>query len=411
MKIAYLLRKFPNLSQTFVLNQITGLIDRGHDVHIISRKKGEYDVQHACIGEYDLMGKAIFFGNRPKRHRRFGNLLRTTTNVASVLIKKPVVLWSLFKFRTLAHDVTFSDKLALARYLLAPSNQFDLIHCHFGPNGNLAALMKRIGVFSGKVVTTFHGYDITQYLKGNGNRVYDSLFQVGDLFLPISNRWEAELVKLGCDPGKIIVHHMGVETELFSLPTKSKGDDRNVNILTVGRLVEKKGVEFGIRAFAKISRDYPQLRYLIAGDGPLAGDLEQLLIELDVGDCVSMLGWKTQEEISELMKTADIILAPSIVDKNGDQEGIPVVLMEALAMGIPVLSTLHSGIPELVEDGVSGLLVPEFDVVALAEGLRYLLEHPDTWREMGQAGRQKVESEFDVNILNDRLVGLFEAHR
>ena len=108
------------------------------------------------------------------------------------------------------------------------------------------------------------------------------------------------------------------------------------------------------------------------------------------------------------MKDVDILLVPSVTAQDGDQEGTPAVLMEALAQGIPVISTYHSGIPELVQDGISGFLVPERDTNALAEKIIYLLEHQEIWAEMGKAGRKYVEENFDTNKLNDRLIKIYQ---
>jgi len=116
----------------------------------------------------------------------------------------------------------------------------------------------------------------------------------------------------------------------------------------------------------------------------------------------------TQEEIIELMKHTDVLIAPSVVSEDGDEEGIPVVLMEALAQGMPVLSTQHSGIPELVQDGESGFLVPERNVAALAEKLAYLVKHPEMWQKMGRTGREYVERYYDIDKLNDILVELYQ---
>ncbi|HEY6104105.1 MAG TPA: glycosyltransferase, partial [bacterium] len=114
-----------------------------------------------------------------------------------------------------------------------------------------------------------------------------------------------------------------------------------------------------------------------------------------------------QGEIRRLLEGAHILLAPSVTAQDGDQEGIPNVVKEAMATGMPVVSTRHSGIPELVQDAVSGFLVAERDVDALAERLVFLIDHPETWPEMGRAGRRKVEADFDVEHMHDRLIALY----
>ena len=165
---------------------------------------------------------------------------------------------------------------------------------------------------------------------------------------------------------------------------------------------------YGIEAVERVIGKYPDIEYRIIGDGPMRRELESLIAALNLGERVKMLGWRDQDEVLECMKDSDILLAPSVTGKNGDQEGIPVVLMEAMAMGLPVLSTFHSGIPELVQDGVTGFLVPERDVDALVERLANLLENPEQQLEMGIAGRRRVEEHYNICRLNERLISLYE---
>jgi colanic acid/amylovoran biosynthesis glycosyltransferase len=259
----------------------------------------------------------------------------------------------------------------------------------------------------GKIVVTFHGHDLTKHIAERGNDLYKTLFKKGDLFLPISQRFEDKLIQYGCDKTKISVHRTGVDFRKFNYsPGKSKNHNR-VRILTVGRLVEIKGIEFGIRAVSIVLNKYKDLDYGIAGDGPLKENLLQLIEFLNVGSHITLLGWQTHEEIIKLLRETDILLAPSVSGSDGNQEGIPVVIMEALALRIPVLSTTHGGIPELVQDGESGFLVPERNVDALAGKLEFLINNPETRSEMGTKGQKFVEEHYNVEKWNDRLVELY----
>jgi colanic acid/amylovoran biosynthesis glycosyltransferase len=413
MKIAFIVNAFPILSETFVLNQITGLLDRGHEVDIYAIHAQNQPVIHADIEKYNLLDRTYYRGLGSKRMPQ--NIVRRFIKAISFIMRnfhrKPMA------FLRALNIVKFGRRAASLRilyevmpFLERDVPDYDIVHCHFGPNGNLGALLKDIGVVRGKVVTTFHsGYDIPMYIRRRGVHAYDYLFANGDLLLPISNRWKEELIKLGCEEQKIVVHRMGVDTNRFLFSPRQLRNDGQIQLLTVARLVEKKGVEYGIRAVAKVQQQHPRIEYKIAGDGPLMSDIKRLVEELNINDKIKLLGWQRQEEIVELMKEADILLAPSVCSEDGDWEGIPVVLMEALAQGLPVLSTQHSGIPELVQDGKSGFLVPERDVEALVEKLTYLIEHPEIWPEMGRAGRDYVENYYDINKLNDQLVELFQC--
>jgi colanic acid/amylovoran biosynthesis glycosyltransferase len=291
---------------------------------------------------------------------------------------------------------------------LREGNTFDVIYCHFGPSGLAGLSAKQWGV-RGKLVTVFHGYDMTVFLKTKGEDVYDDLFARGDLSLPVSRHWRNRLLELGCPQEKVLVHHMGIDLERFGLRERRAHRGGRVKLVTVGRLVEKKGVEYAIRAVASLLSQRPELdiSYTIGGDGPLAPHLKALVSELGVGEQVRFLGSLEADEVAELLAPSDLFLLPSVTDRLGDQEGIPVVLIEALAVGMPVVSTHHSGIPELVVDGESGFLVPERDIEALVEKLHYLIQHPEQWPEMGRLGRKLVEESYDIRRLNQRLVEIY----
>ncbi len=404
MRIAFIVSTFPALSQTFILNQITGLIDRGHTVDIYAVQSDNNPRMHPDVIKYNLLQHTYYFRKLPA-----GGLQRKVKITGLILkyfYKKPRCL---LKTRLLSGRVKGSIlKILCIGFPFLDKKPYDIIHCHFGPNGILGATLKEIGVFEGKVITVFHGYDISSYLRKHGHAVYNGLFMKGDMFLPISERWKNRLIELGCSEQKIVVHRMGIDTGKFCyLPRKPVKDDK-VRLLTVARLIEKKGVQYAVQAVADVLKRYSNIEYNIVGDGPAKNTLEGLIEELNVGNNVKLLGWRHQEEIIELMKHTDVFIAPSVVGGDGDEEGIPIVLMEALAQGMPVLSTQHSGIPELVQDGESGFLVPERNVEALADKLEFLIKHPEIWSEMGRKGRKHVERYFDIDKLNNRLVELYQ---
>lgn len=152
---------------------------------------------------------------------------------------------------------------------------------------------------------------------------------------------------------------------------------------------------------------YPNIEYQIIGDGELKETLQQLIQSLDITDKVKLVGWKTQPEIIKILDQSDIFIAPSVTAKDGNQDAPVNTLKEAMIMGLPVIATTHGGIPELVEDGISGFLVPERDAEAIAKKLIDLIEHPAIWSSMGRAGRAYVESHYDMNKLNDELVEIY----
>jgi len=403
MKIAFIVEAFPRLSETFILNQITGLIDLGHEVDIYASYRPNEGKIHNDVKKYNLISKTYYFHIPKTRKKRIMYAIKICLKN---FYKKPLVLLKALNFFKYGSFYNVLNNL----FYLAPflDKNYDIIHCHFGPNGKEFLFLKDIFNFKVKYVTVFHGYDITKILKENGKNFYKDLFKKGDIFLPISNHWGKRLIELGCKKNKIVVHRMGVNINDFKFKPRKRKSNEKIKLLTIARLVKKKGLEFGIQAVAKLIKKYPNLEYKIAGDGPLRNELEALITKFNVQDKIKLLGWMEHGEVRRLMQEAHIFILPSITSQDGDQEGIPVVLMEAQAVGLPIISTWHSGIPELVIDGKSGFLVSERDVDALAEKLEYLIKHPEVWPEMGRFGRKFVEEHYDIKKLNKRLVEIYQ---
>lgn len=404
MKIAFIVTQFPSLSQTFILNQITGLMHRGHEVDIYAVQPENTPKMHADVTKYNLLHRTYYFRKLPsgkvERNREFRML------VAKYFYRKPK---SLVKAWMLSRRGKSSFlKLLCMGFPFLDKHPYDIIHCHFGPNGVLGVILKSIGVIEGKIITSFYGYDLSSYLSKYGSDVYSDLFLKGDLFLPLGEIMKNQLIELGCNEQNIVIHRLGINLDKFHFSPREPMRNGKVQLLTISRLVEKKGVQYSIQALERVIKRYHCIEYRIVGDGPLKSSLEGLVKKLRLENYVTFLGWKEQQEIIELLKNTDILIVPSVTGKNGDQEGTPVVIMESFAQGLPVLSTQHSGIPELVQDGVSGFLVPEKDADALAEKLEYFIEHTGTWQKMGRAGREHVEKHYDIDKLNDKLAELYQ---
>lgn len=403
MRVAFLVGGFPTLSETFILNQITGLLDRGHDVVIYATKSREDDLVHRDVTRYELLRRTVYLPRPPSNV--VGRWLEAVGRLILQLPSNPIAVAR--AFRASVKDGRRLETFFAALPLLT-ERPCDAILAHFGTNGARALRLRRAGALSGRIATVFHGFDITKKLARAGEDIYTDLFREGELFLSISERWRSRLVELGCPPDRTVVHRMGIDCRRFAFSPRKKDPTGRVELVSVARLMEKKGVEYGLRAVAEVSRRNSSIVYTVVGDGPLRPNLERLASQLGISDRVRFLGNRPQDEVAEVLRSASIFLAPSVTSADGDQEGIPVVLMEAMSSGLPVVATEHSGIPELVEDGISGFLAPERDVQALAVCLGKLIEHPELWPSMGEAGRQRVEADYDVEVLNDRLVDLLE---
>ncbi|YAF98799.1 MAG: glycosyltransferase [Nodularia sp. CChRGM 3473] len=405
MRIAIIAGRFPVISETFILNQITGLIARGHEVHIYAKESEDVSKVHPSVDKYQLLQKTHYIPPVPQNH-----LWRFLKALAILLVNFPkyplVLLRSLNFFK-------YGRRAASLRllYLVAPflqSQPYDIIHCQFGVFGLDAMVLRDLGAIQGKIITSFRGFDISKYLQEKGEDVYNPLFVKGDFFLTNCEFFRQRAIKLGCDENKIVVHGSGIDCSQFPFKARQLSSDGKIRIATTGRLVEKKGIEYGIRAIAKLAKIYANIEYNIIGDGALKAQFQQLIEELDVADKVRLLGWQNQPEIIAILDHTHIFIAPSVTAVNGNQDAPVNTLKEAMAMGLPVIGTRHGGIPELIQDGISGFLVAERDADAIAEKLSYFIEHPEIWEQMGKSGRAYVEKHYDMNTLNDELVAIYQ---
>ena len=202
---------------------------------------------------------------------------------------------------------------------------------------------------------------------------------------------DARLRALGCAQRHIRRVPLSVEPSSGDEPVgRAPRDDGEVRLLTVARLVEKKGHAHALRAIARVRDELPSLRYDVIGDGPLRADLEALAGTLGIADRVHFHGAASSDAVRRAMDDADLFVLPSVTASDGDEEGTPTVLLEAAYRRLPVLSTRHAGIPEMVADGESGVLVAEGDDAALADGLRAMVRSRERWPAMGEAGRRLV---------------------
>ena len=402
MRIAFLVSEFPTPSQTFVLNQIVGLLDLGHDVQIFASKSGRSATIHDNYKKYDLSKKTHYYRNPESKVLRILKALLLVVKHAS---RNPRTIFrSLNILRYEKQAGSLSLLLMSIRFL--ERGPFDVIHSQFGIYGLVAVSLNQILPSKCKLVTSIRGYDVTVFLKKHPG-IYRTLFREGDLFLPVCEFLRERLIQEGCEEKKIVVHYSGIDCSKFEYIQRRRVVDGPIRVLTIARLVEKKGLSFAVEAVECLISRGEKIEYRIVGDGALRESLQQLIVDKGLEQQVRLLGWKTHEEVKVLLEESHVLIAPSLTSESGDQEGIPNAIKEAMATGLPVISTFHSGIPELVTDGLSGLLVPEKDATSLADALAYLMRHPEVCEKMGQAGRGQVERKFNTTSLNKELEQLY----
>lgn len=272
-------------------------------------------------------------------------------------------------------------------------NNISLLHAHHGQLGMLLLPFKEETNLP--LVTSIRGRDAT--LANQPIGYLDNmkmLFDRGERFFPVCQYLADRLIAWGCPSEKIRVLYGGVDLNEFKYRAPHKGDSQN--ILSIGRLVEKKGHHILMQAFQKIRDKFPNATLTIIGRGELEEYLISLANQLNLGDSFRLLNHLPKDQVREQMTNADIFCAASLEAADGDVEGIPNTLKEAMAIGVPVISTNHAGIPELITNNKEGVLVQENNVDELADALEFMLTNREIWETYTVAARQKVEQNFNL---------------
>ncbi len=274
----------------------------------------------------------------------------------------------------------------------------DLVHAHFASGGRTALPLAR--ALHVPLLVTLHGNDVT--VRGREPDLYRRLGEDASLFVCVSKFIRDRALESGFPAQKLLVHYIGIDRSVFS-PSGSPGTSQGV--LFVGRLVEKKGCEYLLRAMHVLQRAHPLTELTVIGDGPLRSSLEALAQELKIR--CQFRGTQPSGIVREALRSAKIFCVPSVTAVNGDCEGLPTVLAEAQSMGVPVVSTAHGGIPEIVVHGVNGLLAPERDYESLANALSALLSEQGLWESFHHAALERIERHFDLETQTAALEKIY----
>ncbi|HHT9136016.1 MAG TPA: glycosyltransferase [Candidatus Wunengus sp. YC60] len=302
----------------------------------------------------------------------------------------------------------YFEHILYFKYVLK-QEQARLIHAHFGPQGVAMIPIKRW--LKLPLITTFYGFDVTQLPREElWNKAYQRLFNEGDLFLVEGNNMKRALMGIGCPEEKISIEYIGVDIEKIHFKERVSPSDGRIVILFCGRFVEKKGLIYALQALNILIPKNQRIEFRIIGDGILRDNIGAFIHENNLSPYVCLLGYQTHRVFLEELEKAHIYIQPSATAQNGDSEGgAPTTLLEAQASGVPVLSTYHADIPEVVVNGKSGFLVPERDADALAERLGYLIDHPEEWPTMGREGRRHVEMNYNIHKEVEKLENIYDT--
>ena len=387
--IAYVMSRFPKLTETFVLDEILSMERAGVSVEIYPLLRERASIMHP---------EAL----RLTEQAHYLPFLSPSILAAQVrlLVRRPRVylgtLWAVIRgtwgsANFLGGALAIFPKVAFAAERMRATG-IAHVHCHFANHPAVAGFIihRLTGIpFS----FTAHGSDLHVDRRMLCEKVAEAAFVV-----PISE-YNRQLIMTECGAGsadKLVVIHCGVDTELFQPPPSGRGTTPRLRIACIGTLHEVKGQRYLVEACRQLAAGGIEFECHIVGDGDDRVDLARQIRDSGLAGRVKLRGGLTRAEIAGLLHRTDVLVAPSVPTRSGKREGIPVVLMEAMATGLPVIASRISGIPELVDDGRSGILVPARDSTALAAALRSLHDDASLRLRLGNAGRAKVAREFDT---------------
>lgn len=393
MNVLYYLRQFPKLSEAFILNEIYTLEQRGHNVAVFAIESPDEPFTH---DEFDDLDVPVRYANVPK------------------LVGAPIPFVSAFAahpnreavspnvgLKTNAGNIIWTKECC--DFLDHLEWDVDCIHSHFATPYSLpcAYLSTHYDV---PFVLTTHAHDIFREPVGEYT---DELLDSADRVVTISEYNREYMRDRFAFETPIDVVHAGIRPDKF----KTSGSARDQRVLTVARLHEKKGYKTALEAIAIVAQDVPNVEYRIVGSGSQREELTRLVSTLGIEENVTFLNNVSDTKLLAELDRARCFLLPSVVTESGERDGIPVSLMEAMAMQTPPVTTSTSGIPELVEHGENGLLTAPRDPEATAESVLRLLSDDAEWRELSRRARETILEEFNVQTQVEGLLSAFDAAR
>ena len=283
----------------------------------------------------------------------------------------------------------------------------DVLHVYFGHTG--VHLLPFLQHWPRASVVSFHGMDVqTRAHDPSYEQRLRDLLQTTTFVLARSYSLQQRLLDLGCPPEKLRMNRTGIPLDQFPIVPRSVPADGAWKLVQACRLIEKKGLDDAMHAFARFRQTFPKATFTIAGEGPLLKDLTELRGKLDLDDAVHFAGFLKGSSLCDLFHQSHIFIHPSRITSDQNQEGIPNAMLEAMATGLPVVATLHGGIPEAVRNGTTGLLVAERDVDGLHDSLQRLASEPGLWPTMSQAAADDVRENFESTAQIAKLEAVYD---
>ncbi len=414
-KVGYVLKRFPRLTETFILNEVLELERQGVPVEIFSLKPPTDEPRHALLD--DLKAPVTYLPDRKMLlglgagglSRDQHGKLRPETPIVDLLEPEEPVYPELMPGKSAADAALLTAK-AMTIALLAQTRGVSHLHAHFGSDATTAALL------AGRLAClpysyTAHARDIYHaYVDPEADALMRRAKIAEAEFVVTVSDYNAEYLRNLAGPASARkIHRLYNGIDLNRFHPANAGQQNGRTVLAVGRLVEKKGFGDLIEACRRLhDRGQFDFDVQIVGEGPLHAALADQIASAGFGDRVQLLGALPQQRVISLMQRAATLILPCVVAKSGDRDGLPTVLLEAMALGVPPISTRTAGVPEIIDHQRNGLLVEPNNPAGLAEALAAMIDDPAMRTKMATAARSKAETTFDLATNVGQLRRYFE---
>jgi len=401
-RIVVIIPLFPHVVQPYIFNQILWLKNNGAKILIVASKPGESINKNEMMQEKLIIDTIVYQNLNSIRNFAIEFMYYCYKLLKGGKVRKNLVkIWK--SNIILNYGIKYFLK-SIVRFGTINTTKYDVVHTHFFSSAYEWLVAKT--VFGSKIILTFHGLT-PPYIKDISLKKIQHVLNTCDIILANTKFAMRQLIALGCPIGKIKILPQGIDLKNFSFIKRRPEKKRKIIFLSVGRLSVEKGFEYALRAMANLTSSF-DFQYRICGSGPQLIKLKQLATELSIGNRIKFFGPMSQKDLFYEYSSADIFILPSIKIHNGWQETQGVVIQEAQATGLPVIATRTGGIPECIIDGKTGILVDEKSPEQIADAIKFLINHPEKYRELSFAGRKYVEEHFDINKICERLLDIYK---
>lgn len=378
-RILIFVSRWLGTSETFIANQLRGVFDEFAPL-IVARNNDNSELKEKFI-------VPVIYLESPSKYEFLKGVVSRKLNIS---------------------NNSYAPDKQSEKELLDICKKWDiqLIHAHYGFNGlYMLPIAQKLEI---PLITTFHGNDISLYLnKKSYVKSLKSLFNYPNSYqIGVSDLFKKRLIKLGSKEERTLKHYIGVNLSDFYFNLRTDKKNKPIKFLQISNFVNKKGHEFTIKAFNIFSQNHNNVSLILGGDGPNLNKSKKLVERLNIKNRVIFLGRVNPLNVQKYMQDCDIFIHNSVTGKDGSQEGIPTVIMEAMASGMPILSTRHSGIPELVKDGINGYLSEERNINDYVQSMNKIIE--SNLEKMSKASYKIVKEQFNLTEQNKLLYDIYK---